>query len=160
MEKHVPELNLLPQGVEIADRGDIPALTKLLTMLFTLESDFSPDEVKQSAGLDRIISDPRVGRILLLRQGGEVVGMVNLLYTVSTALGGMVAILEDMVVHPDHRGTGCGSLLLQGAIEYARKAGCQRITLLTDHDNHTARRFYRRHGFVDSAMVPLRLALT
>ena len=60
---------------------------------------------------------------------------------------------------PHARGTGVGSQLLGHAIALARMSGCQRITLLTDRTNAAALRFYQRHGFIPSAMVPLRLAL-
>lgn len=86
-------------------------------------------------------------------------GMVNLLFTISTALGGRVAILEDMVVRPGYRSCGAGSKLLQAAMDFAKSAGCHRITLLTDRANESAQRFYKRHGFTLSEMVPLRLSL-
>lgn len=146
-------------SVDIATCSDIPCLNELLCLLFAQERDFSPDAGRQADGLARIISEPEVGHILVLRLDGEIIAMVNLLYTVSTALGERVALLEDMIVHPDHRGDGAGSRLLQAAIEFARGAGCRRITLLTDHDNSGAIRFYRSHGFRQSLMVPLRLAL-
>ncbi|MGH8602944.1 MAG: GNAT family N-acetyltransferase, partial [Gammaproteobacteria bacterium] len=83
---------------------------------------------------------------------------VNVLFTVSTALGGPVALLEDMVVHPEYRGGGAGSRLLQAAINLAESSGCYRITLLTDRTNESAQRFYKRHGFTLSDMVPMRLS--
>jgi len=82
-----------------------------------------------------------------------------LLYTMSTALGGRVAILEDMVVHPKHRNKGYGSLLLKAAITLAEQNNCLRITLLTDLKNNSAIKFYRQQGFVQSAMTPMRLML-
>jgi len=85
--------------------------------------------------------------------------MVSLLFLPSTALGGRVALLEDMVVQPDARGGGAGSRLLAAATEFARSAGCLRITLLTDAHNAAAQRFYGRHGFARSAMIPMRLLL-
>jgi ribosomal protein S18 acetylase RimI-like enzyme len=85
--------------------------------------------------------------------------MINLLYTVSTALGARVALLEDMVVLPQFRGVGAGSKLLQAAIAHARASGCKRITLLTDGDNEAAQKFYSNHGFTASRMVPFRLKL-
>jgi GNAT superfamily N-acetyltransferase len=85
--------------------------------------------------------------------------MVNLLFTVSTALGGRVAILEDMIVHPDHRGGGAGSKLLQGGIAFARSVGCRRLTLLVDRANGAAQRFYARHGLAPSEMLTMRLSL-
>lgn len=146
--------------IELATLDDIPQLCELLAILFAQEEEFEPDASKQAAGLRQIIGNPDVGNILLLRSGGAVVGMVNLLYTVSTARGSRVAILEDMVVRPEHRGSRAGSALLQAAIAQAQKAGCTRITLLTDGINEAAIRFYRRHGFKASGMLPLRLVLS
>ena len=143
--------------IETASPSDIPQLCELLASLFAQEAEFEPDAARQAAGLRQIIEEPHTGQILLLRDGETVVGMVNLLYTVSTARGGRVALLEDMVVRPGLRGNGAGSMLLQAAIEHARAAGCSRITLLTDHANEAAIRFYRRHGFTASGMLPLRL---
>lgn len=143
-----------------ANASDIPALCELLGILFSQETDFKPDREAQSRGLARIISSPEVGLIVVARQDSQVVGMVNLLYTVSTALGDRVALLEDMVVSPDVRGAGVGSRLLEQAIQFARLNGCKRITLLTDRTNESAQRFYRKHGFDFSAMIPLRLSLS
>ena len=142
-----------------ATLDDIPQLCALLALLFTQEADFQPDMEKQSAALREIIAHPATGRILALHEGDAIVGMVNLLFSISTACGGKVALLEDMVVHPSRRGDGLGSKLLQAAVELARREGCLRITLLTDRVNDSAIRFYQRHGFGTSEMMPLRLAL-
>ena len=142
-----------------ANTSDIPALCALLDILFSQEADFKPNHEAQSRGLARIISSPEIGLIIVARQDSQVVGMVNLLYTVSTALGDRVALLEDMVVSPGVRGAGVGTRLLEHAIQFARLNGCKRITLLTDRTNESAQRFYQRHGFGFSAMIPLRLSL-
>lgn len=139
--------------------ADIPALCQLLDQLFAQEAEFTPDRAAQQRGLAAIIDDPAVGAILVAVEGEQIVAMVNLLYTISTALGARVALLEDMVVDAGARGTGVGSTLLEYAIGHARDSGCQRITLLTDGDNVAAQRFYRRHGFGPSPMIPLRRAL-
>jgi len=136
---------------------DIPQLSELLSLLFAQEADFTPDTERQTAGLRTIIEHPEVGCILSLRDGSAVVGMVNILYTISTACGGRVAIIEDMIVLPEKRNEGMGSLLLSEAIKLARAAGCSRVTLLTDRANESAIRFYERHGFGLSEMIPLRL---
>jgi GNAT superfamily N-acetyltransferase len=145
--------------VEPATDGDIPALCELLALLFAQEAEFAPDASAQRRGLAGIIGDPRIGSILVAREDGAAVGMVNLLFTVSTALGERVALLEDMVVAPAARGRGVGAELLAHAIAHARARGCRRITLLTDGANEAAQRFYARHGFAASGMLPMRLAL-
>jgi GNAT superfamily N-acetyltransferase len=142
-----------------ATKADIPQLASLLHLLFTQEEDFKPDAARQAAGLALIINSPQTGIIFVARSGAEIVGMVNLLFTISTAEGGPVCWLEDMVVHPDQRGSGLGSRLLSAVIEYAREHAFLRMTLLTDEANEGARRFYGRHGFVESGMMTLRLNL-
>jgi GNAT superfamily N-acetyltransferase len=149
----------MPLHIDTATRADIPALNSLLDLLFTQEAEFQPDRVAQERGLGAIVDDPAVGTILVARDEQGVLGMVNLLYTISTALGARVALLEDMVIAPRARGGGLGSQLLAAALEFARAQGCRRVTLLTDADNHAAQRFYSRHGFERSPMIPLRRPL-
>lgn len=154
-----------PQGMRMSltitptTLTDIPVLCHLLDRLFTQDVEFQPDRAAQERGLASIIRNPQVGHILVAQQEGQIVGMVNLLYTVSTALGGRVALLEDMVVAPETRGQGVGAQLLAQAIALAKANGCLRITLLTDAVNEAAQRFYQRQGFVVSPMMPLRLML-
>jgi GNAT superfamily N-acetyltransferase len=145
--------------IEPATVADIPALGELLAVLFAQEAEFAPDPPAQRRGLARIIGEPQLGTILVARERDAILGVVNLLFTVSTALGERVALLEDMVVAPAARGRGIGSALLRHAIAHARAQGCKRITLLTDGTNEAAQRFYARHGFTASGMVPMRLAL-
>lgn len=135
---------------------DLDALCGLLNLLFAQEAEFTPDAAAQRRGLSRILGDQAVGLIVVARRGGQVLAMVNLLYTVSTALGERVAWLEDMVVDPACRGQGVGSTLIDGAIALAHEQGCRRITLLTDGDNLAAQGFYEQHGFARSPMVPYR----
>ncbi len=145
--------------IERATIEDIPELCTLLDYLFEQESEFEPHREAQARGLNAVINDEDVGDILVLRQAGEVVAMVNLLYTVSTALGARVAILEDMVVLPEVRNQGIGSKLLEHAIQFAKEQGCQRISLLTDSDNEGAHRFYQQHDFSRSSMLTFRKSL-
>ncbi len=145
--------------IESATTTDVPELTELLSVLFAQEAEFTPNPEAQRHGLLRIITNPEVGIVLVAKEGAAVLGMVNLLYTISTALGERVALLEDMVVGPEARGAGVGSRLLQEAISVAKAAGCRRITLLTDQANLSAQRFYKQQGFEASTMVPLRLLL-
>ncbi len=141
--------------IEPATLDDLHELTELLTELFTQEEDFSPNHEKQLRGLRLILEQPSRGRIFVLRSEGRIVGMINLLITISTAEGGFVLLLEDLVICKEHRGQGYGSRLLQHAIAFAKEKNFLRITLLTDHPGET-RRFYQKHGFRESGMVPMR----
>jgi GNAT superfamily N-acetyltransferase len=145
--------------IEKATIEDITELCGLLDILFSQEIEFKPDADAQERGLRAIVSHPDVGVILVARHNKQLIGMVNILFTISTALGGRVALLEDMVVLPSQRGSGVGAQLLNAAISTAQEHHCQRITLLTDNDNATAHGFYERHGFTRSPMLPFRRKL-
>lgn len=145
--------------IDQARPEDIPDLCALLSVLFSQEAEFRPDRDAQSAGLSRIIGNAGVGAVLVARRDDRLVGMVSLLFTVSTALGGRVALLEDMVVSPAERGRGVGTRLLNEALSLARDQACRRVTLLTDGTNDLAMAFYARQGFVVSGMVPMRRVL-
>lgn len=142
--------------ITTAISSDIPQLCLLLDSLFAQEAEFKPDHQAQTRGLSTIIDNTDTGDILVAHETGQIIGMINLLYTISTALGERVAILEDMVIADSHRDRGVGSKLLDYALEFAKSQGCQRVTLLTDLDNIGAHRFYERHGFERSTMVPFR----
>ena len=145
--------------IEPATVEDLPELAELLADLFEKESDFRPDQAKQLRGLRLILESPNKGRIFVLRSYERIVGMINLLFTISTAEGGAVIILEDLIILQEHRSHGFGAQLLEYALDFARQKDFQRITLLTDRLDEPAKHFFQRHGFHESGMVPMRWLL-
>jgi GNAT superfamily N-acetyltransferase len=105
------------------------------------------------------LDQPEAGRIYCATKGKSVIGMLSILFTVSTAEGGPATWLEDMVVRPNWRRKNVGAKLLHEAINQVRSEGCTRITLLTDSTNNAAIHFYEKAGFIRSGMIPLRLHL-
>src|SRR6266581_1768853 len=146
--------------IEPATEADLDELSEMLGGLFEQESDFRPDKDKKQRGLRLILEQPSRGRVFVLRRDGAIVGMINLLFTISTAEGGFVILLEDLVVHKQFQGHGYGSKLLEHAIEFAKQKNFLRVTLLTDRPENVAQEFFRRHGFVESSMIPMRLWIT
>ncbi len=154
-ECEIEKVSMPDLRIEPATLDDLSELTELLHDLFTQEADFTPDREKQLRGLRLILEQPSRGRIFVIRNERMIVGMINLLITISTAEGGFVLVLEDLVIHRDHRNQGFGSRLLMHALDFAGQKKFLRITLLTDKGEQ-ARPFYLKHGFTDSAMSPMR----
>lgn len=145
--------------VACAGEADLPAMVALLGELFAQEHDFRPDPAKQRRALEMLLQRPEAGRLFVLRQDAAVLGMANLLLTLSTAEGGPVGILEDLIIAAPERGRGLGRILVRGVLDWARAYGLRRVTLLTDHDNLRAQAFYASFGFQPSAMRVMRLGL-
>ncbi len=143
--------------IEPATIEDLPQLVELLIALFSEDGDFKPDRSKQEHGLRLILEQPNRGRIFVLRTDHKVIGMVNLLFTISTAEGGLVIIMEDVIVHPQHRRQGYGGRLLERAVQFAKEKRFKRITLLTDRISADSQAFFQQHGFQFSKMIPMRL---
>ena len=129
--------------VESATIEDLAGLTDLVMELLALSDDFTPDHDLQERGLALILEQPSRGRIFVVRNDTRIIGMVNLLFTISTAMGGFVVLMEDVIVHPSHRGQGYGSMLLDHVIEFARQKDFKRITLLTDKISAESQLFFK-----------------
>jgi ribosomal protein S18 acetylase RimI-like enzyme len=144
-------------NVRNAKHSDIDALADLLHSLFSQDIEFEPNKILQKQGLIKIVQNPQLGKVLVFEFDNRIIGMVILLFSISTALGGKVATLEDMVIKEEFRSIGYGKYLLEKALDFARYEGCLRITLLTDYNNDRAIAFYSGFGFVKSPMIPMRV---
>ena len=60
------------------------------------------------------------------------------------------AVVNEVYVRPDRRGTGLADELMERAVEHAREQDLplDRLVLDVDHENERARAFYDRYGFV------------
>ena len=133
-------------NIRQATEGDIPVIAELLHELFAIEADFTPNYALQARGLSLLMaSDHSV--IFVAEVKGEVVGMCTAQVVVSTAAGGEVGTVEDVVVDIEHRGKGIGASLLETMEQWAADRGLARLQLLADLDNHTGIRFYRSHAW-------------
>ncbi len=143
--------------VEPATIEDLPELVQLVSELMDIQGDFMANPEAHERGLALILEQPNRGRIFVLRNDDCIFGMVNLLFTISTALGGLVILLEDFVIHPNHRGQGYGTMLLDYVKKFAKQKHFKRITLLTDKISAESQKFFKKEGFEHSSMIPMRL---
>ena len=152
---HLPKIieNL---AFRVAALEDIDILCELLFELFSQEIEFTPNKEVQQKALKTIILNENIGDIYVATINEKVVSMVNILYTISTALGTKVAIFEDFIVDRNYRNQGIGENLIDFVFEDLKAKNFSRITLLTDNDNLKAHKFYEKKGFVKSSMVPFR----
>lgn len=145
--------------IATATPADIDALCSLLLILMEQESEFTANITAHKKGLEMIINSQDMGKIIKLEINGELVGMISILFNVSTALGGKAATFEDFIIAPEYRGKGYGKQLFEYATQEAYAENCKRISLITDSNNTKAQNFYRKQELEQSTMVTFRKIL-
>ena len=79
---------------------------------------------------------------------GEVIGSYALLVMHNLAhMGTPAAVVEDVVVHPQHRSQGIGRQMMEHARTMARAAGCYKLALSSNQQRTRAHAFYESLGF-------------
>ena len=136
---------------------DIPELVALLKELFLIEADFDFDPEKQACGLNLLLDSEKDCILVAERlEDNRVLGMCTIQTLISTAEGGPVGLLEDLVVAADFRHQGIGATLLAGAVNWAECRGLMRLQLLADKNNLPALSFYEKQGWESTQLVCLR----
>jgi ribosomal protein S18 acetylase RimI-like enzyme len=120
---------------------DAPALAKLVTAAYG-------HYVERIGGPPRPMTDDyaeviRTQRVTVADTGTEIIGLLVL----DTTDEGFV--IENVAVHPDHRGTGLGRILLELAEAEAVRAGFDSIYLYTHERMTENQALYARIGYVE-----------
>ena len=134
-------------SIAAASNKDIPDLIALLGILFSIESDFTPDVEKQRRGLEALLASSN-GHIAIARDAdGQAIGLATAQLVISTAEGAPSAWIEDVVIAEAWHGKGLGRALLDHVLAWAKTQGATRAQLLADIDNAPALDFYAHLGW-------------
>jgi ribosomal protein S18 acetylase RimI-like enzyme len=78
----------------------------------------------------------------------QVIGSYALLIMPNLAHRGTPsAVVEDVVVSPQHQGQGIGRQMMSHAVQLAREAGCYKLALSSNTKRASAHAFYESLGF-------------
>mgnify|MGYP005851570321 CR=1 FL=1 len=132
--------------IERAKREELPQMAKLLAVLFAIEKDFAIDYEKQISAMEALYEDERTD-LLVAKHEERVVGMLTMQRLISSAEGGFVGQIEDLVVYEEFRKMGVGSRLINKMRAIAQEHHYKRIQLSADVENLNALAFYNRRGF-------------
>ncbi|WP_052078650.1 GNAT family N-acetyltransferase [Spirochaeta lutea] len=91
-----------------------------------------------------------LSRVFVAAEGESVVGYIGVHMIPFPLMAGRELYISDLLVSPDYRGRGCGSLLLAHAEQFAQAQSCKRLMLnnLKEMPSY-ARGFYAAHGFTE-----------
>lgn len=146
---------ILNYSIRRAIHTDISGMVRLLKILFSIETDFAFNEGTQQRGLEMMLRDNTLRCVMVAELNQQIVGMCTAQTLVSTAEGGSVALIEDLVVEEADRGKGIGKGLLLAIESWAITRGVSRLQLLADHNNIRALEFYKRVNWKTTELVCL-----
>ena len=127
----------------VATQADIEVVVELLCGFRDFLGEKEPDASTFRAGALKILNDGTGDFVL----AGDGLGLAQLRYKFSAWTGGVVAEIEDLYVHENHRGQGVGMALVQGSIDRAKHMGSPRLSLDANERNLAAVKLYERFGF-------------
>lgn len=134
---------------------DMDAMIELLRLLFAIETDFMFDGERQRLGLASLLQMKNTACILVAERSNQVVGMCTAQLLMSTAEGGIKAVIEDVVVSEGCRRQGMGAKLLTAIKQWAVDKGARRLDLLADRRNQPALSFYQQLGWFETELMCL-----
>ncbi|MCP9999685.1 GNAT family N-acetyltransferase [Streptomyces sudanensis] len=139
------------------DRVDPSTFDDLLPLIADYQRFYGcePDESRNRRFFGDMVGDDTHGLQLLARHGDRAAGFTTLYWTRVSTRATTVALLNDLFVHPDHRGgrrDGLGTLLLRAAAREAAARGYRNLVWQTAPDNTAAQALYDR--FLADASAP------
>jgi ribosomal protein S18 acetylase RimI-like enzyme len=131
-------------SVRRAEPADAPAIGRLLHDFNTEFEDVTPGP-EALAGRIRELLAGDSDLVLLAGAGPD--GLAVLRFRPSLWSRALECYLAELYVVPDRRGRGLGRALMEAALEAARHAGADYISLGTSEDDVAARALYESLGF-------------
>jgi GNAT superfamily N-acetyltransferase len=146
--------------IDSATKDDLDALLPLMRGYCDFYEMTPPDEGLLEMARALIACDDADGMLLVARsEEGRPVGFAAVGWKWSSLRAARVAIMEDLFVHPDARGTGAGQALIEACGERARAHGAPCMLWVTALDNHRAQSVYERTGAVGEKWLEYELEL-
>jgi GNAT superfamily N-acetyltransferase len=136
--------------------GDVDGLVELLRQLFEIEQDFVFNEDRHRKALSLLIDQQSNAHVIAAQAGSQVIGMCSIQVLISSAEGGEVGLVEDVVVEQRYRGLGVGNAMLAYLERWSLNRGLSRLQLLADRGNARALSFYRQSGWLDTQLIAVR----
>jgi GNAT superfamily N-acetyltransferase len=142
--------------------ADLPELLPLMRGYCDFY-EVSPSDADLLAFARELIASPELDGVQLIARDdeGRAVGFATILWTWSTLSASRIAVMNDLFVSPNGRGSGAADALINACAERAKERGATSLEWQTARDNERARKVYDRvGGRVDDRWVDYSLTLS
>jgi GNAT superfamily N-acetyltransferase len=116
---------------------------------FYEQFDYPYDEQEKVSVLRGMLRDGSLGRLWLIRHGGEDAGYVLLAFSFSLEFDGRIAFVDELFIKPSRRQKGVGAAVLEKVENICLRLGIRVLRLESEAHNSRATALYGRLGYVD-----------
>jgi GNAT superfamily N-acetyltransferase len=139
------------ERVTEADLDDLLALMRGYCDFYEADT---PDEALLALSRALVADPDHEGVQLIARDdAGRAVGFATVYWTWQTLAASRLAVMNDLFVTADARGTGLADTLIAACVDEARAKGATSLSWQTAKDNHRAQKLYDRIGAKRSEWV-------
>jgi GNAT superfamily N-acetyltransferase len=139
------------ERVTEADLDDLLALMRGYCDFYEADT---PDEALLTLSRALLADPDNEGMQLIARDdAGRAVGFATVYWTWQTLAASRLAVMNDLFVTADARGTGLADALIAACVDEARAKGATSLSWQTAKDNHRAQKLYDRIGAKRSEWV-------
>jgi GNAT superfamily N-acetyltransferase len=133
--------------IEPVTEADLPELLPLMRGYCDFY-EVNPSDDELLAFSRELLASPELDGVQLLARDdeGRAIGFATILWTWSTLSASRIAVMNDLFVSPDGRGSGAADALIKACAERAREHGATSLEWQTARDNERARKVYDRVG--------------
>jgi len=133
--------------ITVVDETDLPDLLPLVRAYCDFY-EVTPGDDELLALSRALIADPDLEGFQLIARdnSGRAVGFATVFWTWSTLTAAREAIMNDLFVHSDARGSGLADALMEECRVRARRRGAASLSWQTAKDNVRAQAVYERVG--------------
>ncbi len=132
--------------IEIVTEADLSELLPLMRGYCDFY-EVDPSDDALLAMSRTLIADPeREGLQLIARADGRAIGFATIFWTWSTLSASRIAVMNDIFVSEDARGSGTADQLIEACAERCRGRDVTELGWQTSHDNLRAQKVYDRVG--------------
>jgi GNAT superfamily N-acetyltransferase len=151
-----PAADLRIARVERADLAELLPMMEAYCDFYGTE----PGEQRLRELAEALLADPEgEGVQLIARVGGAPAGFATVYWSWSTTTAARIAVMNDLFVNPEQRGSGAAEALIAGCAEEARAHGADRVEWQTAPANERAQAVYERVGATRESWVDYWLAV-
>lgn len=125
----------------------VDEITEILELLRDMDGE-EPLAYEEAMDIWHKIKEYPYYKVFVAEEDRKLIGVCSLIIIENLGHSGLrIAIAENVIVSPEHRGEGVGAALMRHSKNQANQENCYKLMLSSNEKRIDAHRFYKKLGF-------------